>query len=115
MRKLAILVGVALMSVLFASAVLAVEKRCINRPCNGTAGNDTLYERTGDGVDDTIYGRAGRDVIRASAYSNDTDLLHGNRGDDRLNSNDNSDVMDDTLDTVYGGKGFDICIVDARF
>jgi len=115
MRKIAMLVGVmALMSVLFASVALAVDKQCINRPCNGTDGNDTLYERSGDGVGDTIYGRAGRDAIRAYAYTNDIDLLYGNRGNDRLNSNDNSNVMDDTLDSVYGGKGFDICIVDAR-
>jgi len=115
MRKIAMLVGVvALITVLFASVALAVDKQCINRPCYGTDGNDRLLERSGDGVGDTIYGLAGRDVIRADAYTNDTDLLHGNGGNDRLNANDGTNVMDDTLDTVYGGKGFDICIVDAR-
>ena len=118
MRKAAMLVGmVAFMSVMFASVALAVDKQCLHRPCNGTDNNDRLFERRGDGVGDTIYGREGRDVVRADAYTQDTDLLHGNGGNDRLNANDNgaSDTTpEDTLDSVYGGKGFDICIVDAR-
>ena len=118
MRKAAMLVGmVAFMSVMFASVVLAVDKQCIHRPCQGTDNNDRLFERRGDGVGDTIYGREGCDVVRAYAYTQDTDLLHGNGGNDRLNANDNgaSDTTpEDTLDSVYGGKGFDICIVDAR-
>jgi hypothetical protein len=115
MRNVTMLVGVAaMMTMLFASVTLAVEKQCINRPCNGTDGNDTLFERSGDGVSDTIYGRAGRDVVRADAYTQDTDLLYGNCGNDRLNANDNGQLPEDTIDTVYGGKGFDICIVDAR-
>ena len=118
MRKVAMLVGMAaLMSVLFVSVALAVDKQCTNRPCYGTDNNDRLSERTGDEVGDTIYGLKGRDVIRADAYTHDTDILHGNQGNDRLNANDNgaSDTTpEDTLDTVYGGKGFDICIVDAR-
>ena len=115
MRMIAMLVVVAaLISVLFASVALAVQKQCINRHCSGTDGNDTLYERGGEGVGDSIYGREGRDVIRAQAFTNDTDLLHGNRGNDRLNANDNGQLPEDTIDTVYGGKGFDICIVDAR-
>jgi len=114
MRNATMLVGVAaIMTMLFASVALAVEKQCINRPCNGTDGNDTLFERSGDGVSDTIYGHAGRDVVRADAYTQDTDLLYGNRGNDRLNANDNGQLPEDTIDTVYGGKGFDICIVDA--
>jgi hypothetical protein len=113
MRNVTTLVGVAaIMTLLFASVALAVEKQCINRPCNGTNGNDKLFERSGDGVSDTIYGRAGRDVVRADAYTQDTDLLYGNRGNDRLNAN--GQLPEDTIDTVYGGKGFDICIVDAR-
>jgi hypothetical protein len=115
MRNVTMLLGVAvIMTMLFASVALAVEKQCINRPCNGTDGNDKLFERSGDGVNDTISGQAGRDVMRADAYTQDTDLLYGNRGNDRLNANDNGQLPEDTIDTVYGGKGFDICIVDAR-
>jgi Ca2+-binding RTX toxin-like protein len=105
------------MTLLFASVALAVEKHCIDQPCYGTDGNDTLYERTGDGLNDTIYGRAGRDVVRANAYTQDADILHGGGGNDRLDANDNGasgTPPEDTLDAVYGGKGFDICIVDAR-
>jgi hypothetical protein len=58
-RNVAMLVRVAaLMTLLLASVTLAVEKQCINQPRYGTEGNDTLYERTGDGVSDAIYGRA---------------------------------------------------------
>jgi hypothetical protein len=35
--------------------------------------------------------------------------LRGGPGNDRLLANDG-----DTLDIVYGGPGFDICVVDAR-
>ncbi len=78
----------------------------------------SLYERTGDGLSDTIYGRAGRDVVvRANACTQDADILHGGGGNDGLDANDNGasgTTPEDTLDAVYGGKGFDICIVDAR-
>ena len=58
MRKAAMLVGmVALMSVMFASVALAVDKQCLHRPCQGTDNNDRLFERRGEGVGDTIYGR----------------------------------------------------------
>jgi hypothetical protein len=118
MRKVAMLVGMAaLISVLFASVAPAVDKPCTKRPCYGTDGNNRLFERTGDGVSDTISGRAGRDVVRADAYTQDADLLYGNHGNDRLNANDNgaSDTTpEDTLDLVHGGRGFDICIVDSR-
>lgn len=114
MRKLAMLVGVVvLMTALFASLALAVDKRCTHHLCKGTADNDKLFERNGNGVGDSIYGRAGRDVIRADAFTQDKDILHGNRGADRLNANDGISAMDDTLDTVYGGRGFDTCIVDS--
>jgi hypothetical protein len=118
MRKAAMLVGmVAFLSVMFASVALAVDKQCLHRPCQGTDNNDRLFERRGEGVGDTIYGRAGRDFVRADAYAQDTDLLYGNRGNDRLNANDNGfseTTPEDTLDTVHGGPGFDICIVDSR-
>jgi hypothetical protein len=106
MRKAAMLVGmVAFLSVMFASVALAVDKQCLHRPCQGTDNNDRLFERRGEGVGDTIYGRAGRDFVRADAYAQDTDLLYGNRGNDRLNANDNGfseTTPEDTLDTVHG-------------
>ena len=63
--------------------------------------------RPGNGTPDAIYGRAGRDVLRADPHTHDTDRLHGNRGKDRLNADDG-----DMRDTVTGGPGFDVCIAD---
>ena len=109
MRKIGTVVGVvALMTMLFAGVALAVNKQCGQRPCEGTNSGDTLFERGGDGVNDTIYGRGGPDVIRAEIFTNDTDVLYGGRGNDRLNTNDG-----DANDTVFGGGGFDVCIIDA--
>ena len=108
MRKLGTVVGVvALMTMLFAGVALAVNKQCSQRPCEGTNSGDTLFERGGDGVNDTIFGRGGNDLIRADSFTNDTDVLDGGRGNDRLNTNDG-----DSNDTVFGGAGFDVCIID---
>ena len=109
MRKLGTVVGVvALMTMLFAGVALAVNKQCSQRPCEGTSSDDRLFERGGNGVNDTIFGRGGNDLIRADSFTNDTDVLHGGRGNDRLNTNDG-----DSNDTVFGGAGFDVCIIDA--
>ena len=110
MRKLAMLVGVvALMTMLFASAAFGFAHRCAGSPCTGTNSANMLDERYGNGVPDTISGRGGRDVLRADFYTRDTDLLYGGSANDRLNVNDG-----DTRDSVSGGGGFDICIVDSR-
>ena len=109
MRKAIILLALmALMVALSATVALAVNKQCGTRPCYGTSNDDVLYERGGDGVGDTIYGLAGDDRINATSFTNDRDILYGGRGNDKLNAMDG-----DTLDTVYGGAGFDVCRVDA--
>ena len=89
MRKIAMLVGVvALMSVVVASVALAAGQR------NGTP--------------DAIYGRSGRDVLRADEHTRDTDRLYGNRGRDKLN------VLDgETRDKASGGPGCDTCYIDS--
>lgn len=108
MRKIAILVGaVALLTMLFAGVALAVNKQCSNKPCNGTNNADTLFERGGNGVSDEIYGHAGADRIYATSFTNDRDILFGNRGDDRLDAEDG-----DGRDELYGGPGFDRCFGD---
>jgi hypothetical protein len=86
---------VALMIALCASVVLASAHQCSGRPCTGTGSANTLYER------------AGRDVLRADTHTRDRDRLYGNRGKDRLNVDDG-----DMRDTVSGGPGFDVCIAD---
>ena len=101
---LAALVAAALM----APAALAVTKQCGQRPCLGTANDDRLKERRGDGTADKIRGRGGEDVIRANRYDRDVDLLYGGAGRDRLNAQDG-----DGRDEVRGGPGRDVCYVDA--
>ena len=100
---LAALVAAALM----APAALAVTKQCSERPCLGTANDDRLKERRGDGKGDTIRGRGGNDVIRADRYDRDVDLLYGGAGRDRLNAQDG-----DGRDKLRGGPGRDVCYVD---
>ena len=97
----------ALMTVLVAPVVLAVDKQCTRRPCEGTNNRDTLYERAGRGVPDIIYGLRGKDRIRAGIFGADRDVLYGGRGDDRLNAQDG-----DGRDVLYGGRGEDVCYVD---
>jgi hypothetical protein len=51
MRRILTVLGVAaLMAVMFAPVVLAVDKQCSRLPCFGTDVRDTLYERDGEGV-----------------------------------------------------------------
>jgi RTX calcium-binding nonapeptide repeat (4 copies) len=108
MRRIVMVMAlVALLVAVFASAALARNFQCSERPCFGTAGDDVILERGGEGVADTIYGRAGRDVIKAQHFSDDFDKLLGGRGGDRLNSNDG-----DSRDVVRGGPGVDTCRID---
>ena len=107
-KRAVLMVLAALMAAaLMAPAALAVTKQCDERPCLGTANDDRLTERPGDGKDDTIRGRGGKDVIRANRYDRDVDLLYGGAGRDRLNAQDG-----DGRDVLYGGPGDDICYVD---
>ncbi len=100
MRKTGMMVAlVAVMVALFATAAYAAT-------IEGNNNNNVLFETAGD---DVINGRGGADVIDANNFGGDTDILRGGEGNDRLLANDG-----DTLDTVNGGPGFDICVVDAR-
>jgi Ca2+-binding RTX toxin-like protein len=100
MRKTGMMVAlVAVMVALFATAAYAAT-------IDGNDNPNALFE-TDD--DDLIRGFGGGDVLDANNYGGDEDILRGGSGNDRLLANDG-----DTLDTVYGGPGYDICVVDAR-
>jgi hypothetical protein len=108
MRRIAMLVGaVALLTMLFAGVAMARNFQCSDRPCEGTPEADTIFERGGNTVGDTIYGRPGPDTIRADTFTNDNDFLFGQRGHDTLNAQDG-----DPNDILDGGRGFDVCIGD---
>ncbi len=96
-----------LVAAMVAPAAMAVDAQCTLRPCEGTAERDTLYERGGRGVPDTIYGKRGNDRIFADRFGADRDVLYGGRGDDRLYAQDG-----DGRDRLFGGPGFDVCYVD---
>jgi hypothetical protein len=108
LRKLLLLMGLSMLgTMLLASVALAVTRHCDRRPCIGTRHADTLIERRGNGVSDAIFGRGGRDALRAGRYTRDTDRLHGNRGRDRVS------VLDgDMRDKASGGPGRDVCVID---
>jgi hypothetical protein len=113
MRKLMLVLALALVLVpLFAAAALAQGQliQCTNvLPCYEGKGEDKLLERIGDGKNDRIVPLGGDDLILANKYTSDTDVVGGGGGFDRI------DVADgDKLDTANGGKGKDICIVDAK-
>ena len=113
MRKLMMVSVLALVLVpLFAAVALAEGQliQCTNvLPCYGGSGDDKIFERIGDGKDDRIIARGGGDRVLANKYTADTDVVSGGGGSDRINVADG-----DKLDTANGGKGSDICIVDAR-
>jgi Ca2+-binding RTX toxin-like protein len=110
MRRTAmVLAMVALLTVLFAVAALAVNKQCTGYPCFGGDDNDTLFERGGNGVGDRIYSKPGNDVVRVNAFKSDTDIIFAGKGRDRLYADDG-----DKRDDLYGERGFDRCYVDAR-
>ena len=108
MRRIVVLLGLmALIVVVAAGIAVAVTKQCNDIPCRGTENDDQLFERQGNQVRDRIFGLDGEDVIDASTYSRDRDVVEGGPKGDRLSSNDG-----DGRDTVRGGRGSDICFVD---
>jgi hypothetical protein len=112
MRRLLMVLGLALVLVpLFAVAALAEGQliQCKTVPCYGAAGGDKVLERIGDGKDDKIIPKGGDDLVLANKYTNDTDVVTGGKGFDRINVADG-----DTLDTANGGNGRDYCIVDSK-
>jgi hypothetical protein len=113
MRKLMMVMALAVVLVpLFGAEALAEGQliQCRNvLPCYGGNGDDKIFERIGNGKDDVIVPRGGDDRVLANKYTNDTDVVRRGQGGDRINVADG-----DTLDTANGGKGRDLCIVDAR-
>jgi hypothetical protein len=113
MRKLVLVVALAVVLVpLFAAVALAAEGQLIQcrnvLPCTGSKGDDKILERIGDGKPDEIIPKGGDDLVLANKYTNDEDVVKGG-GFDRVNVADG-----DRLDTANGGRGRDLCIVDAR-
>ena len=102
---------VAVLVPLVAAAAYAADQLiyCKAAPCYGTGNDDKIFERKGNGVCDKIIMRGGHDIVLASKYTNDTDIVKGGRGWDKIKVNDN-----DRHDTASGGRGGDWCIVDAR-
>jgi hypothetical protein len=114
MRKAMMVLALAVVMVpLFAVVALAVEGQLIQcrnvLPCTGSKGDDKILERIGDGKHDRIVARGGDDHVLANKYTADTDVVSGGGGRDRINVADG-----DKRDTAIGGKGRDLCIVDAR-
>jgi hypothetical protein len=111
-RKMFIVLALAALLVgVLAPAALAINKGCTTYPCYGTHNNDKLAERVGNGVPDQIYGLRGNDnTIHAGIFVSDDDILLGGRGNDTLNALDA-----DGRDTLKGGPGFDVCIIDELY
>lgn len=104
-----VLVAGALMLALTAGVAVAQKIiRCDSEPCVGTVKEDRIYERAGDGLDDTIRGKDRGDVIDAADFNADNDNIFGGRGNDRIRVDDR-----DIIDFVSCGKGNkDIAIVN---
>ena len=112
MRKLMMAGALAVvLAPLFATAALAAGQliQCTTMPCYGGKGDDQILERIGNRKNDVIVPTGGDDLVLANKYTNDTDVVKGGGGFDKI------DVADgDTLDTANGGKGRDLCIVDSK-
>jgi hypothetical protein len=114
MRKPILVVALAVVLIpLFAAVALAAEGQLIQcrsvLPCTGSKGDDKILERIGDGKRDEILPKGGDDLVLANKYTEDEDVVTGGGGFDRINVADG-----DRLDTANGGRGRDLCIVDAR-
>ena len=108
MRRIVILLGVAMVMLVVAAGVaVAVTKQCNDIPCRGTERDDELHERQGNNTRDRILGLDGEDLLDANNYTSDRDVLEGGPRGDRLLSNDG-----DGADAARGGRGSDRCIVD---
>ncbi len=90
-------------------ASATTSKQCYSNPCHGSANRETIYERIGDRKTDNIYGYGNNDRLHANTYSKDRDRVYAQGGGTNyLYVNDG-----DTLDGAIGGRGYDICYVDA--
>ena len=83
--------------------------QCTGVPCTASGRSDLVLERRGNGLKDRILLNGGDDQVRANAYGRDKDVIKGSDGFDLIRVNDG-----DTRDRIFGGKGNDRCIVDAR-
>ena len=78
-------------------------------PCYAGKGEDKILERIGNRKEDQIVPKGGDDLVLANKYTNDTDVVRGGEGREKI------DVADaDKRDTANGGAGRDWCIVEAR-
>ncbi len=84
-------------------------KQCYTVPCHGSANRETIYERIGNRKRDVIRGYGNNDRLHANTYSKDRDRVYAQGGGTNyLYVNDG-----DTNDGAIGGRGYDICYVDA--
>ena len=110
MRKAMLLaVGMAFALVLVSGVALAATFQCSGAgDCFGTNGNDRIREREGNGKQDDIHARGNNDTVNAAVFTNDTDVVRGQGGNDLLRTNDG-----DGNDVIMCGNGnFDEAIVD---
>ncbi len=113
MRRIAMMLGAAMLLLAVAAGAAMADHRfdnefqCRSEPCSGTDQDDVLYERTDNGLNDTISGFRGADAIDANTFRKDRDRVFGGPGSDRLLVNDG-----DARDVVGGGDGRDVCYVD---
>src|SRR5215204_7560745 len=115
-KKIAMMVAMAavVLVVLVGSGPALAQKvlwgviQCDSNPCYATGGKQMIFEQVGNGVADNIYAQDGHDNLRAQNYTNDNDTANGGTGNDVLHVNDG-----DTLDGAVGGRGLDVCVVDA--
>jgi Ca2+-binding RTX toxin-like protein len=98
-RVTLMIAAIAVMMSLFAAVANAAT-------IEGTRQSDRLIESNRN---DTISGRQGGDLIDARRFTDDRDEVFGDRGGDEMSVRD-----DDGRDTVIGGKGYDVCVGDAR-
>jgi hypothetical protein len=85
MRKLVVVSVVAMgFLALGAGIALADDARiqCTSVPCYASGNSDLVLERKGNGKQDEIILRGGNDLVRASRYTDDKDVVEGGLGND---------------------------------
>ena len=111
----ALVVGSALAQEATSSDLRGAEMRsnqriqCTGIPCVATGSSDLVFERIGNGKNDRILLRGGDDEVRANTFGRDRDVIKGSAGFDRIFVNDG-----DRRDKIFGGRGGDVCYVDAQ-
>jgi hypothetical protein len=111
-KKIVLMVALAAMLVpLGAAAAFAADQivQCRTLVCVSSGNRDLVYERIGNRKDDHIRLKGGNDRVLANAYHNDTDIIKGGSGFDKINVADG-----DTRDRAGAGSGRNWCIVDSR-